>query len=299
MNKFKNKNNKLLIENLDLIQSYLVAIDNKNKDKIEILFNENEKNTIKNDIVLWMYFNDKLNSERLKFIIENFRNYLNVSSILINELIKTNNNVLLETILRYNIKFFDNEIIINLLFCYKNKTPISDYKLNDYLDMDKYKVPLKSNDENIDSHNSSFYLFNACKIGNEGMVKYLIEHGVNKTIKDKIGRSILFLACESGNKHLVKYLVNLGIDVNTQCNKGSTALFNACNKGHEKVVKYLVNEGADISKQADDGTTPIFKACSSANEQLVRYLVEEGVDIGKEANDGTTPIFYACSSGNE
>jgi len=52
--------------------------------------------------------------------------YFNYSFYLIKELMKTNNKELLEIILKYCIKIFDNEIIINILNYYNNKIPISD-----------------------------------------------------------------------------------------------------------------------------------------------------------------------------
>jgi len=48
-----------------------MAIDNKNKKEIEILYKMNNKNIVEKNIVYEMYNIDKLNSERLQFIIEN------------------------------------------------------------------------------------------------------------------------------------------------------------------------------------------------------------------------------------
>jgi len=71
-NKYKSKK---VIINYNLIQSYLTAIDNKNKKKIEVLYrlgrNNNNNNNIKNDIVYEMYNENELNYERLQYIIEN------------------------------------------------------------------------------------------------------------------------------------------------------------------------------------------------------------------------------------
>jgi len=109
---------------------------------------------------------------------------------------KTSNKEMLEIILKYGLKFFDNEIIIKLLNYYKNKIPISDSSLKQQLDDDKYKIPLKLDFDKYGRYDSSFYLFKACELGNETMVKYLIEHGADITVKDIKKRTSFFQLVE-------------------------------------------------------------------------------------------------------
>jgi len=84
----------------NLIQSYLMAIDNKNKKEIEDLYQLNNKNNIEKDIVYEIYNKNELNSKRLQFIIENCISYLNISSFLIKNLMKDNNKELLEILFK-------------------------------------------------------------------------------------------------------------------------------------------------------------------------------------------------------
>jgi len=169
----------------------LIAIDNKNKNEIRILFNEKNKNNIEKDIVFEMYNKNYLNPERLRFIIENCKSYVNISSSLIKKLMENNSKELLETIFIYHLKFFDNEMILNLLINYKNKIPVFDSNLYPLINSDKYKFPLEF-EKNFNKYDSSYYLFNACKIGNVSMVKYLMEHGANRKIKDIEDRTPFF-----------------------------------------------------------------------------------------------------------
>ena len=69
-----------------MIQSYMTAIDDKNKDKIKYLYTENNKNSTENNIVYELYNKNELNSERLLFIIENCTAYLKISSSLIKKI---------------------------------------------------------------------------------------------------------------------------------------------------------------------------------------------------------------------
>jgi len=230
MNITKNKN---IIEEKpkDLVQSYLNAIDDKNKNEIRQLTIQNDKNDIEKDIVYELYSNNQLNNERLLFIIENCTSYLNISSCLITKLMKDNNKNLLEIIFKKHLKFFDNEMIIKLLDYFKNKMPISISDFNEQINNNKYKVSTELN-KNFEKYDSSYYLFNACKLGNASMVKYLVEYGAN---------------------------------INEEDSNCETPLFNACINGYENIVKYLVKHGADVNKRKKDGWTPLFNACSSRN----------------------------------
>jgi len=282
----------------NLIQSYLTAIDNKDKNKIKTLYNEYNKHDIEKDVVYEMYKKKELNSERLQFIIENCTAYLNISSSFIKKLMKDNNKELLETLFKYHFKFFDNEFILNLLLHYKNKRAISDSELYPIINNDKFKISTEWN-EDFDRYDSSYYLFTACQSGNETAVRFLLEHGADMTIKDKHNRILLAKACDSGNIHLVKYLVHLGADINNEYDYGFTLIFNACSIGNLELVKYLVKCGLDINKETNTGVTPIFYACLKGNIDVVKYLVDQVTDINKKKNnDGVTPLFVACQEGH-
>ena len=130
--------NKIINDNL--IQSFLIAIDNKNKEEIKFLYNEKYKKGTENDIVFEMYSQRELNSERLKFIIENCNSYLNISSSLIKQLMKDNNKGLLEILFKNHLNFFDNELILNLLNHYENQMSITNTELSTLINNDKYKL---------------------------------------------------------------------------------------------------------------------------------------------------------------
>ncbi len=123
---------------------------------------------------------------------------------------------LLEIIFQKHLKFFDTEFILNLLIFYKNKTAISDSTLQQQIDNDKYKFRIVLNEYFFDKFDESFYLFNACKIGNEQIVKYLLKLGVDLLAKNKYNRTPLFYACISGNEPIVRYFVKLGADINNE-----------------------------------------------------------------------------------
>jgi len=272
---------KINIKNVNkdnLIQSYLMAIDNKNIKEIETLYNESNKNNNEVDIVYEMYNKNKLNSERLQFIIKYCTQHINISSLLIKKLMKDNNKDLLDILFKDYLKCFDNSFIIKLLNNYKSKIPLSKSELYDLINDNKNKISIESN-KFYKRYDSSSYLFNACKDGNEAAVKFLLRHGADITITDDDNRIVLAWACSSGNLNLVKYLVHLGVDINNENNFGVTHMFNACKSGNLNLVKYLVEQGLSTNKESLNGYTPLFNACSSGNLNLVKYLMEHGADI--------------------
>jgi len=178
---FINKHNSNIIDD-NLIQLYLTAIDNKNKNEIEFLYNQNNKNNInniENDIVYEMYNANELNSERLQFIIENCTVYLKISSQLIKKLLTDFNKELLDILFENYLKFFDINFILNLLKYYKSKIPVSNSELNTEINNDKYKISTTMNIWNISSTSSSYYLFDACENGNKAAVEFLLKHGLD------------------------------------------------------------------------------------------------------------------------
>jgi len=289
------------------INKYLKAIDTENIREIKFLVDK-EINVEKNrntDIVFEIYNNNFLTIGRLLFIVKHCTKYLNISSNLVKKLIEKEEVDLLDIIFDA-FSFFDNQFILCLLNHYKNKTSIL---LSDLIQqIEKYKILIKNNefyysiilDQHLIIANKSVkYLFSACENGNENMVKYLIEHGVNINGENCFGETPLFYSCRRGNEKMVKYLIGHGADINkkTKFHK-KPLLFNACGSGIESFVRYLVEHGFDINEKDNNGETPLFDACYSGNEDIVKYLVELGADINIVNKQNKTLLFNACYSGN-
>ncbi|WP_188153322.1 ankyrin repeat domain-containing protein [Wolbachia endosymbiont of Pentalonia nigronervosa] len=140
----------------------------------------------------------------------------------------------------------------------------------------------------------------AAKNDHLSIVKYLIEEkGVNS--------SNIFDAVESGCLGLVRYLVDKGIDINTRGSYGSTLLHLAALNGKLEIVRYLVERGANLSFSDDSGKIPLevahdksiidflkqarrrlneglISVTREGNFYLVKELIEKGADINIESN---------------
>eukprot|EP00833_Pecoramyces_ruminatium_P017644 jgi/Orpsp1_1/1191676/evm.model.d7180000087723.1 len=261
------------------INSYVSAIDNEDINRIKQLNSINIKKNNK-DIIFEMYNKKLLTLERLQFIMKNCIKYIEISSNLIKRLIGDKNIYLLNVIFN-NLKYYDNEFILNFLLYYKNKKPVSIKDLNQQISNEKYKILI---DDKYSSKVNK-YLINECnkKDINMNLVKYLVKHGLNINEEGSDWETPLFDACKNGNENIVKYLVEHGADINKENTNGETPLFNACLSGNETLVKYLIEEhGADINKENNCFETPLFNACINGNETVVKYLVEQGADINKK-----------------
>jgi len=191
------------------IKSYIYFIDSQNIKEIEIL-NKNINKNNKNDIIFEIYNNKLLTSKRLKFLMNYCIKYFNISSNLIKKLMKDEEVNLLDIIFS-NLKFFDNDFILQLLFYYKNKPTISTSALNQQISNEKFKISIIFEDHR---YNKTY--------------KYLINECIKKDI----------------NIYIIKYLVENGADINRTNKDDKTPLFYACENGHETVIKYLVEQGA-------------------------------------------------------
>ena len=142
-------------------------------------------------------------------------------------------------------------------------------------------------------------LFDACRQGEAGLVKYLVGRGANVNHQNNIGGTPLSLACEGGNLEVVKYLIEeKDVNINQVDIHENIPLLYACKKGRLDVVKYLVKRGANVNHQNNIGETPLLLACEDGNLDVVKYLIEEkDVNINQVDNYGNNPLSYACKRG--
>lgn len=101
--------------------------------------------------------------------------------------------------------------------------------------------------------------------------------------KDFTGQSCLHISCILGNSGLVKILLNLGIDPNLRDSKsGKSGIQFACEGGHIEVVQALL-EGHEtvVDIEANDGITPVILAYHRMKHHVVALLRQHGVVYSK------------------
>jgi len=93
---------------------------------------------------------------------------------------------------------------------------------------------------------------------NENIIKYLIDHSAINILQHEISPFVEL--CKKGNENLVNYFINLGIDINEKNEHGQTALINACLNENEPIVKCLIDHGANVNIKYRD-STPLTITC--------------------------------------
>jgi uncharacterized protein len=128
------------------------------------------------------------------------------------------------------------------------------------------------------------------------LVKLLLEHGADPSIKSKDNETMLAAGAglafihgyhrgklEDERLEVVKLFVELGNDVNWPDDYGITPLMAAANIGHVKVIQYLLDKGADLA--AHDLGKKNDGAFGSSNEPLmpIDYAIGVGTFVPNNA----------------
>ncbi|EPS39024.1 hypothetical protein H072_7207 [Dactylellina haptotyla CBS 200.50] len=176
-------------------------------------------------------------------------------------------------------------------------------------------------------------LHHPCRLGNEDVMKLLIESGSDISAFDDYGRSALRFAVDGGKLGAVKLLLDKGATVNAPVDwHGGTALHWATRLGYTSIVQLLLDYGAnpdlrcydgrtalDYAKQAGNDTIVALLSNNSAVEldyeyeertvlhkysregdlEMVRHYLSQGVEVNTLAEGDTTPLHLAVLGGHE
>lgn len=89
----------------------------------------------------------------------------------------------------------------------------------------------------------------AAEYGRPDMLRMLIEHGADHTIKDGLGCTPLHKACEAGHVEAVRILLSYTPTIlHERNNRGFTALHVAVQQNRVAVVKLMVEQGASTEE---------------------------------------------------
>ena len=130
------------------------------------------------------------------------------------------------------------------------------------------------------------------------IVKYLIEKGVDKEIKDECGKTVLHYLCQQGNFNIVEYLMSEGVNKDVEDNEKMTPLHYACLNGHYLIAQYLIKNGVNVEAKNDLEKTPLHYACAVGCLPIVECLMSKGANKDVEDNEKMTPLHYACLNGH-
>lgn len=154
--------------------------------------------------------------------------------------------------------------------------------------------------EQKDDENGRTALHRAARDGHTGVVRLLLSHGAQISVKDRYEQTALYLGVRKGREAIVRELVEHGADFQEHQGKGrDTPLMAATAGGREGTVLLLLKHGANVNAQNGRGWTALHFAAFHGNEEVVRLLLEEGADINIRTSQGKTALDQATCNGHE
>ena len=179
--------------------------------------------------------------------------------------------------------------------------------------------------DSVDPENGITTLMYAAQKGETSVVRWLLEHGVDVNITDRLERGALFYAIKERHMAVVRELLQWKPQLDILTTSGETLLQMAiedvsviemlldaganaelCN-GYGKtiindavawnrleVVRLLVNRGVNIHHRDSHGWSPILDATGYVpNAEITRILAEGGANLKDTTTHGSTPLHFA------
>jgi len=119
------------------------------------------------------------------------------------------------------------------------------------------------------------------------VVQLLLDNGAAVSVSDKKGNTLAYYLGESYNAKTPevfeakwKLLQVTGLDLTVPQHDGNTLLHLAAQENNLPLLKRLEEFGIDINKKNDEGNTALhLAAMSTENAEILKYLIEQGADV--------------------
>lgn len=131
--------------------------------------------------------------------------------------------------------------------------------------------------------------------GNEDVVTFLLEKGVNPSLINKYQETLLHICCTLGHSHLIEMLFQkLQMDILINDINGQNVLMKVAETGNVNTLKALIKCG--VRKELLDQTLPI--AGHNGRLDYIQTIIEEyGADPHSKDENSRTAILNAASQG--
>lgn len=151
---------------------------------------------------------------------------------------------------------------------------------------------------------SMMLLFEAARYGRDGVIRFLIRHGVTdldiKENRGHNGGSALSLAVLMGRESVVRLLLRHRVDLESRNLFWETPLLTAVKCGYAQLALLLLEERADPDVEDAQGRTTLWHAVNGSNVEIIRLLIDRlpKCRIDRGVMNGTTPLLRAIELNN-
>jgi len=166
-----------------------------------------------------------------------------------------------------------------------------------------FQVAINSTSLTSTGRHQGTCLVKACSKGYNEIVKILIQHHADVTIKDGFGWTALHDAVERNRIDVATTLINHGAHVNADLadSVNETPLMVAAGVIKEspcqrEMFELLIKSGADVDFQNPYGMTALHMACRAAHTVAVECLIRENANLFLKDRERMAPIHYACTN---
>ncbi|KLJ08139.1 hypothetical protein EMPG_16428 [Blastomyces silverae] len=138
--------------------------------------------------------------------------------------------------------------------------------------------------------------------GNAEVVKLFASLGVDPSLLDLRGMSVLHALCEKGYTTELKALLDSGVvvDIAIQDLAGFTALHHAVYSGHREVVDILLAAGAKLDTIDSNGRSLLHVGAIAGQHELLEYLLSsKTLDLALCDHNGWTALHHAACEANQ
>ena len=132
-----------------------------------------------------------------------------------------------------------------------------------------------------------------------GIVRLLLQRGLDVHAKDKDHGTPLHSAAFSGMLEITRVLLDHGADVNAENKQGRTPLHQVAQGEYDPqergvgVVRLLVERGVDVHAQDKDHDTALHLAAFSGRLEIAKLLIDHGAITTAESDHGESPLHLA------
>jgi ankyrin repeat protein len=138
----------------------------------------------------------------------------------------------------------------------------------------------------------------ASQLNDDAIVKLLVERGANINLTDGFKRNALHFALKNSkvNMGIVKHLIDKGIDAEARDDNGRTPLYFCCIGGHYDALVMLLDLDVNVKVITDEKINLLHAILRQRkpNKEMIRLLINRGADVNGEDSRGRTPLHYVC-----